>query len=418
MEPEITGTETIDRSKFVDDFNDNMASDNFDVLKHSVKHNLSLLYKQASSVGLKLNDAKTKFLFMNLSECEQKEIISSVTPEDLLDNAIISIENSHKLLGFQISINKNNKINADGAAKNLITRLNAASRVVSSMRKAGSSLEKLKFRVSVATKLIFSACYDIGLCYVYSSKKQFQKIETAIKKVIKSAGLDWFMKSDLVYQVSTILTPAIMAKKQIMQLGLKFIDKEAVIQNRFNIPRHAFDNRRPFWSIFREVYEDFPLETRKVIIENFNPLDKKQTIKVKGVIRKHYLTILYPEGLRTQNKIDAILSKNVYCFMKVLARKLKNLQLDSVPQEIRENVPDNLGTERKIKRAARSRKTKNPPRKRLKATESDKTLGSQTKRKDCNPIQKSPKKSRKSTKSPKRGSRAKKSRPNSSGGNG
>ena len=152
------------------------------------------------------------------------------------------------------------------------------------MRKAGSILEKLKFRVSAATNLVFSACYDIGLCYVYSSKQQFLKIETSIKKVIKSAGLDWFMGSDLVYQISTSLPPVYMARKQIMQLGLKFVDKAEVVENRYNLPRSKGDNSKPFWTIFRNTYDSFPLDIRKQIIDTLDPSKKSQTLKVKGMV--------------------------------------------------------------------------------------------------------------------------------------
>ena len=85
----------------------------------------------------------------------------------------------------------------------------------------------LDLKVDAATKLVWSCCYDIGLVYAYASSKKFKTIEVCIRKLIKSAGLDTKMENSLVYQVSTKLTPELMAKKQVIQLGVKFLDNQS-----------------------------------------------------------------------------------------------------------------------------------------------------------------------------------------------
>ena len=112
-------------------------------------------------------------MFANLTNEEIREALSLVVPAEHLDGAVAESKTyTHKLLGFNFSV-RNNKVSVEPAVDSLIDRLNGCCRIVSGMRKHGMSLQKTKLRINVSTKLIWAACYDIGLCYAYASNTQF-----------------------------------------------------------------------------------------------------------------------------------------------------------------------------------------------------------------------------------------------------
>ena len=163
-------------------------------------------------------------MFAHLTDSEMREALSLVVSAEKVDKTLLETKTyTHKLLGFNFSI-RNNKISVESAVDSIIERLNGSSRIVCSMRKHGSSLQKTKLRLDIATKLVWASCYDIGLCYAYATKPQFERIEKCVRKVIKARGLDWMTPADTVYDVSTRLPPRLMAIKQILQLGIKFLD--------------------------------------------------------------------------------------------------------------------------------------------------------------------------------------------------
>jgi hypothetical protein len=272
----------------------------------------------ATSVGLKLNDDKTQFMCAHLSEQEIKDVLALTLPEDEIEDAYEeSLTYTHKLLGFNFSIT-NSKVNITSAVDALIQRLNGCCRIVNSMRKHGSTLEKTKLRVDVATKLVWASCYDIGLCYAYGSNPQFERIAVAIRKVIKSAGLDWMTNRDIIYKISTGLPPGIMAKKQIVQLGLKFLDIKKVQEHRYNIPKDKDDPHRPFWSVFSTEYSRLPLKLRKSIVDSMEDDEPMEGIKLR--LKTFYISECYPDGIAV-SKIDKLISKNIYSRLVVEARK-------------------------------------------------------------------------------------------------
>ena len=194
----------IERIKYVDDFNDVIASDWASAITKCIEANIDHLLKQATSVGLKLNDDKTKFLFSNMTEQEIRDVLKIFYPESKIEKAYADVQNyTHKLLGFEFGV-RNNQVTVNAAIENATKRLNGCVRVVSSMRKSGNSITRTKFRIEVATKMIWSACYDIGLCYSYCTNPEWNRIETCIRKVVKSAGIDWLTNRNVIYQISTI----------------------------------------------------------------------------------------------------------------------------------------------------------------------------------------------------------------------
>ena len=64
--------------------------------------------------------------------------------------------------------NRNSKISAEPAGKNLIARLNEAIRTISTLRKFETNIVK---KVDAATALVWSNVYDIGLIYAYCGEK-------------------------------------------------------------------------------------------------------------------------------------------------------------------------------------------------------------------------------------------------------
>ena len=191
------------------------------------------------------------------------------------------------------------------------------------MRKHGISLQKTKLRISVSTKLIWASCYDIGLCYAYATNTQFNRIETCIRKVVKAAGLDWMTKSDIIYLLSTRLPPRSMAIKQILQLGIKFLDPEEVRRKRFNIPRTDTDSLKPFWKVFIEEYEKLPLTLREKIINLLEPTNRAQMSQIKVLLKSHFLKQAYPNGEPNPTRIDNLIKSNTYSHLVIEERKRK-----------------------------------------------------------------------------------------------
>ena len=321
IDPEAIFDEFVERIKYVDDFNDILASESVEKVLASLAHNIDLLLKMSTSVGLKLNDTKTQLMCGNMTEDEIKSALGCVVKPTEVENSYTqSLDYTHKLLGFSFKISKNN-VNVSDAVSNLISRLNGCCRVVSSMRKHGSTPKKVELRVDIATKLVWAACYDIGLCYSYCSKGEFSNIERSIRKVIKSAGLDWMTPSEIIYKISTKLTPEIMAKKQMVQLGIKFLDAEEVAKNRYLVPTVTHDELKPFWKKFKSEFNELPIKLRKTIIDILDPENRSKMDQIKDRIKSHYLGLLYPLGVPEPPKIEKLIAKHLYSWQVVLERK-------------------------------------------------------------------------------------------------
>ena len=205
----------------------------------------------------------------------------------------------------------------------IIDRLNGSSRIVCSMRRHGSSLRKTKLRLDIATKLVWASCYDIGLCYAYATKPQFERIEKCVRKVIKASGLDWMTPADAVYNVSTRLPPRHMAIKQILQLGIKFLDPEEIRRKRFNVPRSDTDSLKPFWKVFISEFGKLPLKLRESIIDLLEPTDLAKMDQIKSRLKSYFLKQVYAHGEPSTKKVDALVSKHIYSREVVIERKRK-----------------------------------------------------------------------------------------------
>ena len=315
------------RRKYVDDFTDVMAAKFAQLLAESLSKNEVLMKKMATATGLKLNDGKTKILPINLVEHERPSDPPG-TPEN--EKRVVD---SWTMLGFPFKVvrtadnlgplgsGKKTKesVTGDPAAVAMIGRLNESVRVMNTIRKVSTSLER---RVDNACNLVYKCCYDIGLVYCYASPSYFKDIEICIKKVLKSAGLDWMTDSDILYQITLKISPKFMAIKQIIQLGIKEIDPEKVKLHRYLIRARTHDEFRPFWSKFRQEFNNLPLKTRKYIVDILDPLDKPSMENIKARLKTHFRAKFDPAP-PSKEKRSALILKHKYSKSVVIHRKRK-----------------------------------------------------------------------------------------------
>ena len=328
MNPIQVLDEIIERTKYVDDFTDLVAHQDHRVVFNSIAQNEKILTEQATSVGLKINGLKLLVAVLNIADNEVPPEYTERDGENGVKHQIL-IKNE-KILGFGFeTINPNivNKptitpkkfrVTGNPAAMNLISRLNESIRVLCALRKVNKNIV---MKVDAATKLVFSNCYDIGLVYVYADAKYFEKVCVSIRKTIKAAGLDHMIDSEILYRISTKLSPKYMAIKQVVQQGLKSLDPQAVKDNRYKIRNKAGDNLCPFWKTFREEFHNLPLSSRQFIISNLDVNDKVKIGKIKNHLKNYFFKITNPDGKLSDTKRSDFLHKNLYSREKNTIRK-------------------------------------------------------------------------------------------------
>ena len=295
------------------------------LLAKSLFENEVAMKRMATATGLKLNDGKTKILPINLVEYE-RPFDPPGTPEEKK-----RVVEKWTMLGFPFKVVRtpdnlgplgNGKkpkesVTGDPAAVAMIARLNESVRVMNTIRKVSNNLER---RIGNACNLVYKSCYDIGLVYCYASNSYFKDIEICIKKVLKSAGLDWLTDSDILYRITLHMSPKLMAIKQIIQLGIKEIDPQKVKDDRYLIKHRLHDELRPFWSKFRFEFNNLPKPTRVYIVDNLNPLDKSSVEKIKARLKTHFRAIFDPAPF-SKKKCSALIKKHKYSKSVVTKRK-------------------------------------------------------------------------------------------------
>ena len=135
--------------------------------------------------------------------------------------------------------------------------------------------------------------------------------------------------SDIIYQISTRLPPRIMAVKQILQLGIKFLDPDEVRRKRFDVPRSDTDSLKLFWKVFLREFQKLPLKLRESIIDLLDPTDVAKMDRIKSSLKSYFLKQVFKYGEPSAKKIDALISKHIYSHIIVAERKRKyeeNLQ--------------------------------------------------------------------------------------------
>ena len=116
--------------------------------------------------------------------------------------------------------------------------------------------------------------------------------------------------------------PSLMARKQIVQLGIKLLEKAQVVRNNYVIPRRRNVEFRPFEFKFLSEFNLLPLVTRKKIIDILNPCDKRSMESIKCHLKEYYSKLYNPNGQLSHDKIKKLLDKNLYSKEKVEKRKL------------------------------------------------------------------------------------------------
>ena len=325
--------EIIIRTKYVDDFTDVLAATSISTLFRSYKCNEKHLKNSATSVGLKLNEGKTKIVPMNIHPDDlpvefrdryvyQEELLGfkfSVkgAPSHLEKDTRTSQSEFHMSLRHSRKPGHFTTINGDPAANELISRLASATRTMYTLRK----FEKNSFiNLQAATSLVWSCCYDLGCIRAYCSDSSWNDVCKSIRKVIKAAGLDHMTNSEVVYRISTGYSPDIMALKQIVQLGIKFLDEDS-FSDSYKVISLESDVARPFWHRFVTEFNSLPYTLREFIAKTLDPSSKSEMNKIKRRLKSHYTVLYNPNGKLSKEKVLKLLDENSYSKEKIEKRK-------------------------------------------------------------------------------------------------
>jgi hypothetical protein len=298
IQPIQVSDEFIRRIKYVDDFADIIAHKSEKVCFESLSKNLKRIKEQATSVGLKLNEDKT-------------QIISANIPEENLDDKYTYLP-KFKYLGYVGTTSTfygKPVINGDAYVDKIIAELNASVRIIRAMKRTSSVYK----RIDAATKIVWSRCGNIGLAYAYSSPKKWEALCITMKRLIKSSGLDNRMHDLDVFRISTRLEPRLMARKQILQLGLKFVDAESVSQKRYNLSKDQFKNK-VFMTLFYEEYCKLDSKTKRYIIDRLLVKDgtlQKKMINIKHRLKTHYRNISILGNIPKLGILRKLIMKNI-----------------------------------------------------------------------------------------------------------
>ena len=313
------------RFKYVDDFQDIFCCKEQELLFDSLVQNMELIFNQATSLGLKLNESKLKILPFNIDTSKLHPAFKCVPDSDLLvpkdaDLTDPDIGKLPNMLGFGFDKSTQRgplKINGGKAAGKCLSRLKACYPIIMTLRKTERNVMS---RLKLATQLVWTCCFDLGLIACYASSPQFDEISTAHRKLIKLAGIDQLAPASIVYKLSTTISTRQMADKQIIGLGLKMVDKQVVVDNRYLIPAVNAGPERPFWSKFRKLFNALPYKTRQYIADRIDPRDKGKASSVKEHLMTYYRRILDPLGPLDDKKKEKLLKKYRYSRPKVIAR--------------------------------------------------------------------------------------------------
>ena len=321
IQPQTVFDEIICRVKYVDDFTDGIVACSAQTLFESLRQNEAVLVAQATSIGLKINPTKLKVILANILERD--------VPQEYIrrgDNQILVTH--EKLLGFEFEIVNPNRADSldkpfflcgNRAAQNLIARLSESVRVMCALRKVSHDIHK---KVAAATNLVFKNCYDIGLVYAYADRQHFQSVSVAIRRVLKAAGLDYMTNSEKLHRVTLKMSPALMAVKQIIQLGVKMIDTVSVRDNRYIIPQTPDDHLKPFWGTFLKEFNGLPQTSRQFVVEHIG----SKMDAVKNHLKAYFVKLYNPDGLMSDKRKSLFLNRNLYKLSKGMKRKADYLQ--------------------------------------------------------------------------------------------
>ena len=307
----------VDRKKYVDDFGDSYTSTTTRKVFDLLYHNLTLMKCQSNSIALSLNDGKTRVIPYN---CDQ-EIIDHEKSQKR-----VTIHDDATILGYDFEFNSKPRkgmsyINTDTTAKDTIARLNKSCRKVITSRKVIPSLTR---RINLAAGLVRASCYNLAIISIFSSKPMLDKIQATIRKTIKCAGLQYTTHNEDVYKISLGMSPQMMVDKQIIQLGLKLFDMNAVKEHRYLAKKPPDCANRPFQQKFVETFNNLNLDMRKTITNDYLSEDTyhKKMDRIKARLRDHF-TRLYWGKNPSKKDITRLMNKNAYSLKKIKEQRAK-----------------------------------------------------------------------------------------------
>jgi hypothetical protein len=117
------------------------------------------------------------------------------------------------------------------------------------------------------------------------------------------------------------MSPSLMARKQILQSGIKLIDMQLILDNNLRVPKLPGDEYRPFWSVFTNEFNTLEIDTRKFILENLDVFSKQKMDKIKNHLRSIYRKKFDLNGPISKDKRIQLLTKNLYSKAVVEKRK-------------------------------------------------------------------------------------------------
>ena len=366
----LSPEEVAERQKYVDDWADFLTADTFDNLIKLFESNVDALLKGATSVGLKLNDSKTQILPINCNFLDFPDYYDKrsyyETYDEELDEKVYKFKliKNAEILKFNFSINPTKKptyINVTESAENLVSRIKSIKCYINSSRKKYHSL---KYRLRIAGALIHSKLDKIGPIYACANVTSKKKIETAIRVVIRLAGLDSHTPADACYGLSIKLRPEDIANKQIIILGLKKHSAQDILDNRCRVKMTPGIYDKPCDLMFAKEFNKLPIEIRKKILTYlavFKGEPKKRFDHAKGILKQYYKSKIYDKSMY-HNKNDyykKMLSKYRYRKSKVKRRieitRAKNL---NNPSEHADKISSTTGPEKNVNGQAKKTQLK------------------------------------------------------------
>ena len=244
----------------------------------------------------------------------------------------------------------------------MIDDLHKLSGIVSCSRK---SYKSLHFRIKIASAAIYRKLTNFGIIYTYSTEKSWSDICTAIRSVVKGAGLDQQTPREIVYGLSLGMEPKSFARKLLIVMLLKKYDIEKLQQKRclFQITNDI--KNRPNQYTAASAFNEIDSKTRTKIVDYLikNGKSKKSFERIKDILKEYY-SILHLSENNYKDKSDFIkknLKKYRFSYKKIDDRikrseKLKQQKANLV---FNSNCNGNTNAKKKITKTRVINQSKN-----------------------------------------------------------
>jgi len=292
------------RFKYVDDTTDINISETVREMFLSLKHNLKKLINQASAVGLKLNDDKTGLMPFNIAKADYDP--------DFKEEQYIT---EKTLFGVKFA-NVNNKLSCEDQATSVIRSLGGSTNIIAAMRKFKNT--SLASRIKCAEGLVWKSLWCIDTIYPFISQATKDDIDVAVRRLLKAAGLNNTMSSNLLIKLTIKIPVYMIAKKRNIVVGLKRSDLDVIKNDRYIVKKSARVLSMPLMNDFAYSFNKIAYKSRKFIVDTFDPLNSTAMDKIKEVLHKHFVAKFDEVSLLGPLKKtkEVILNENRYFIRK------------------------------------------------------------------------------------------------------